>query len=391
MLSNNTYTKGLETGLSTLSPTDPSANLHRKRSLSELYSSLAMYAFLMVVSLSGNGLVVSAYVSNKWLRKAVTHTLVIGLAMADFLVGMVSLPFWMKITFSDYHGRQIDSHIYQVYITADIFIGTASILQLTGISIERSHAILRPFRHRQLPRKTFHIAVASVWLFSALLASLQPLQYGTEWQTPYTILTASVCFFIPVMVIITAYSCILVAAKSKGNLSQRKAHKTSLEKEIRLSLTVALITMLFIIAWLPLFVLTMIATFDPESLPSPIIFARLLQFVKWMHYCSSAVNPFLYSYRNPDMRRTIAVLLRRLVLQGPGVDEVFRRRSSDISTTRVRKVSICSDKSRKVSTESQQSCLGARSAFSRISVRGRGNSSEDKEMGHKRLEFNNNI
>lgn len=149
--------------------------------------------------------------------------------------------------------------------------------------------------------------------------------------------------------------------------------------------------MLFIIAWLPLFVLTMIATFDPESLPSPIIFARLLQFVKWMHYCSSAVNPFLYSYRNPDMRRTIAVLLRRLVLQGPGVDEVFRRRSSDISTTRVRKVSICSDKSRKVSTESQQSCLGARSAFSRISVRGRGNSSEDKEMGHKRLEFNNNI
>lgn len=234
MLSNNTYTKELETGLSTLSPTDPSANLHRKRSLSELYSSLAMYAFLMVVSLSGNGLVVSAYVSNKWLRKAVTHTLVIGLAMADFLVGMVSLPFWMKITFSDYHGRQIDSHIYQVYITADIFIGTASILQLTGIGIERSHAILRPFRHRQLPRKTFHIAVASVWLFSALLASLQPLQYGTEWQTPYTILTASVCFFIPVMVIITAYSSILVAAKSKGNLSQRKAHKTSLEKEVSL-------------------------------------------------------------------------------------------------------------------------------------------------------------
>lgn len=234
MLSNNTCTGSLETGLSTLSeaPTDPLVNLHPERSISELYSSLAMYAFLMVVSLSGNGLVVSAYVSNKWLRKAMTHTLVVGLAMADFLVGMVSLPFWMKITFSDYHGRRITSHIYQVYITADIFLGCASILQLTGISIERSHAILRPFRHRQLPRKTFHIAVASVWLFSAFLASLQPLQYGTKWQMPYTIVTASVCFFIPVMVIITAYSSILVAAKSKGTLSYHRAHKTSLEKEV---------------------------------------------------------------------------------------------------------------------------------------------------------------
>lgn len=219
--------------MSTLFTTNPSSpNLQTGRSSAELYLPLVMYAFLMVISLSGNGLVVSAYVSNKWLRKAVTHTLVIGLALADFLVGLVSLPFWMYITFSDYRGYQINDHAYQIYIIADIFIGSASILQLTGISIERSHAIVRPFRHRQLQRKTFYIAVASVWLLSAFLSSLQPLQYGTDWQMPYTILTASVCFFIPVVVILTAYSSILVAAKNKQTLSQHQANRATLEKEV---------------------------------------------------------------------------------------------------------------------------------------------------------------
>lgn len=125
-------------------------------------------------------------------------------------------------------------------------------------------------------------------------------------------------------------------------------------------------------AWLPLFTLTMLATFDPEGLPSSIIFARLLHFVKWMHYSSSALNPFLYSYRNPDLRRTICVLLRRVILRrGPGVDEVFKRRSSSMSSARLRKLSNTSERSRKTSSESQKSTPRARSGtvLSWLSIR----------------------
>lgn len=230
----DTYSPNLQSNLSTLQPTSPaSAHLQPGRSSAELYLSLASYAFLVIIIVIGNGLVVSAYVWNKRLRKAVTHTLIIGLASADFLVGLVSLPIWMSISLSAQRGHQFNKHIYQFYITTDIFIGGASILQLTGISIERSHAILRPLKHRLLQRKTFYIALATAWLLSAVLASLQPLQYGTDWQMPYTILAASVCFFIPVMVVITAYSSILVAAKSKETLNAHQAHKATLEKEVR--------------------------------------------------------------------------------------------------------------------------------------------------------------
>ena len=93
---------------------------------------------------------------------------------------------------------------------------------------------LRPFLHRRLQQKTLYIAVASIWVFSAVLSSLQPLQYGTDWQVPYTILTASACFFIPVLIIITAYGSIFVVAMKRKKLqSQNQTLTSSLDKEVR--------------------------------------------------------------------------------------------------------------------------------------------------------------
>lgn len=165
--------------------------------------------------------------------------------------------------------------------------------------------------------------------------------------------------------------------------------------QMKLCGTIALITLLFIIAWLPLFTLTMLATFDPKALPKPIIFSRLLHFVKWMHYSSSAINPFLYSHRNTDLRRTIAVILRRLVIRkGPGLNEVFRRRHSSLSTMPLRSLSITSDQSRKTSIEScQQSLPRAPSEFvsSYANIRRLGSLFEQKEKENVSAEGSNKL
>lgn len=157
-----------------------------------------------------------------------------------------------------------------------------------------------------------------------------------------------------------------------------------------MAFTVAIVTLLFVIAWLPLFSLTMVATFNPEVLPSPTTSARVLHFVKWMHYSSSAFNPFLYSYRNQDLRRTIMVLLQRLFLRrGPGVVEVFRsRRSSSAFASTFRKLSMSSDRSRKISTESQQSTFRARSGTVLPWIGSRRNSGKEKKCTKTE---NNNI
>ena len=60
------------------------------------------------------------------------------------------------------------------------------------------------------------------------------------------------------------------------------------------------------------------ATYDIESLPEPPYLSRLIAVVKMMHYTNSALNPLVYSVRNPEMRRTMtAILAKWLPLRTP--------------------------------------------------------------------------
>ena len=74
-----------------------------------------------------------------------------------------------------------------------------------------------------------------------------------------------------------------------------------------------MITGLFVIAWLPLFVVSVIATYYPQDLPSPLWTDRLLKFVKFCHYSHSAINPFVYAYRNKEMIKTFRYIGYKII------------------------------------------------------------------------------
>lgn len=312
-----------------------SASLSVKVTAAEEAVFVLFYIVLMLAVIAGNGLILGAFAMNAHLR-AVHSILIIGLSSADFLVGIIALPMWIYVSYCQYNNQDMDFYAYQVYITADIFIGAASILQLTGISIERCHAVLKPIQHKVLSKKIFYLGCTGAWMFAAIIASLQPLQYRS-WEKVYTMLNATLFFFIPSVIIIIAY--IFVFRRSKSNpgasLMRHRASRAMLAREIRLSLTVGLITVLFVLAWLPLFSLTMAATFHLELFPDRLTNQRLLGFVKWMHYSSSAINPFLYSYRNNDMKRTIKLIFDKHVLRkNICLKEMFPRGGTGVFSSR---------------------------------------------------------
>ena len=96
------------------------------------------------------------------------------------------------------------------------------------------------------------------------------------------------------------------------DLSEKKPRKkNAIKKEHKVAVTVLIITGLFFAAWLPYYVLL---TLGPICYPgcfpkSSKDVARLVAFSKWMHYGNSAVNVFVYSFRDVEMRRTFARLL----------------------------------------------------------------------------------
>ena len=77
---------------------------------------------------------------------------VAGLAVADVLVGLISIPMWMYMLFlsSKESNNSLENiQLNSIYDALDVFAALNSIFHLTAMSIERFFAAVYPRRHRQ--------------------------------------------------------------------------------------------------------------------------------------------------------------------------------------------------------------------------------------------------
>lgn len=277
------------------------------------------YAILIPVTLLGNGSVIAAFAANTRLRTA-TNILILGLAASDLLVGAFAVPFWTFIvSHADITAGYCFPAAYLVYISFDIFAGCASILQLTAIALERFFSTQWPLFHRKMPRYVYCIMMLVAWLCALTMAALQPLQTKTEtWRKSYTIALFVSCCCSPLVIIVTSYCYIFKISRFQVRRRKRSSSKHCGQtpggaiKELDVAITVAVITVLFVTAWFPFFVVTVIATFCLQCLPSPPALLHLVKFLKFLQYSSSAINPYIYAYRNIEMRKTLAKIVKKL-------------------------------------------------------------------------------
>lgn len=276
----------------------------------EIIFATIVYVLLALFVILGNILVIAAFRFNSRLR-TINNTFLVGLAVSDLLVGLISIPLWIYFSYCQQYLTCVDSQeLLTFYSTVDIFTGCASVLQLTAISIERYLAITRPINHRSYSMWIYYAMIAVAWCFAFIMAGLFPVQQH-KWQKPYSVILFTTCFALPALVILTVYAIIFQTAKgtSRARVQPAGTAKSPVHNETKIAATIAVITGLFVIAWLPFFVLNLIAEFCFPCLPSYPGILRLVRFVKWMHYSNSMVNPLVYAYRNGEMRKTFKRLL----------------------------------------------------------------------------------
>ncbi|RMX40852.1 hypothetical protein pdam_00006508 [Pocillopora damicornis] len=265
----------------------------------ENIASTILYCFLSLFVILGNVLVVAAFRFNRRLR-TINNTFLVGLAVSDLLVGLISIPLWIYISScQQLITCVIDQDLLTFYSTVDIFTGCASVLQLTAISIERYLAITRPINHRAYSMWIYYGMIMTAWSFAFIMAGLFPVQMN-KWQKPYSIILFTGCFAVPALIIVTVYAIIFQAAKGTTRARVHPAGHggNSAQSEAKIAATIAVITGLFIIAWLPFCIVNLFAEFWHHLLPPFPEILRLIRFVKWMHYSNSMVNPMVYAYRN---------------------------------------------------------------------------------------------
>ncbi|KAJ7376487.1 hypothetical protein OS493_034223 [Desmophyllum pertusum] len=263
----------------------------------------------------GNTIVMAAFKHNRKLRKR-NNMFLISLACSDCLVGVVSLPLWICISGLGISKGEV---LYSLFISFDIFSALTSVFHLTAISVERYVSVSRPFLYRRLSLQSYTGTIASTWVLAAVIASLTPLQGLFKLQRFYAPSFTIIGFIGPLIVISSMYAGIFRIARS---LSRRTPGascaaseincrvKRHLRKEIKMAMTLAVVSVFFFLAWLPFYVLLVTAVYCQHCMPGYPGLQRLVDFVKWMHYSNSAVNPFIYALRDPKMRREFLQLLQ---------------------------------------------------------------------------------
>lgn len=179
---------------------------------------------VMIATIIGNSLVIFCVCYYRRLRGR-TNYLIVSLAVADWLVGMVSNPFRLRqtINFEKWPTNLNDTGC-QFWIWIDMLCSAASILSLMAISIDRLIAILDPLKYEERMRtKHIYIMICIAWLFALVCACLSLVEWKKESvikitsqcsiaSKEYITFVATAAFFIPLVVVLVNYGIIFKVA-----------------------------------------------------------------------------------------------------------------------------------------------------------------------------------
>ena len=225
------------------------------------------------------------------------HFLLISLAVADLLVGLVSIPLFIA---NNYVESQI---LFGAFVrVGNMLPGFASTFTLATIALERMYAIGWPFRHRVLKTEAYVVAIATPWLL-AMIGAVSGSVLKNALPHESNSYSALLGIFLTLPVILTCLAYLAVWMKERSRLRRRQVHE---KRDVRLTKTVAIITTAFLLTWLPFQILLLGFKLCNSCLEG--LFAALY-ITKLLHYGNSVLNIFIYQVRNEEYRAALFKML----------------------------------------------------------------------------------
>ncbi|XP_063062338.1 D(3) dopamine receptor [Engraulis encrasicolus] len=177
-----------------------------------------LYALLILAIVFGNVLVCIAVLRERSLQTT-TNYLVVSLAVADLLVATLVMPWAVYLEVMG--GAWLFSRLYcNIFVTLDVMMCTASILNLCAISIDRYTAVVMPvlYNTTHSSRRRVSIMIAAVWILAFAVSC--PLLFGFNTtddpevcsisNPDFVIYSSVVSFYLPFVVTLLVYIRIYV-------------------------------------------------------------------------------------------------------------------------------------------------------------------------------------
>uniref|UniRef100_A0A087YRK0 Trace amine associated receptor 1 n=1 Tax=Poecilia formosa TaxID=48698 RepID=A0A087YRK0_POEFO len=281
-----------------------------------------LYGFLMLLStvtVCGNLLVVISIVYFKQLHTP-TNTLILSLAVADLLVGILVFPLSMAFSLSSCTYNE--SLFCKVRDSFDILFSTCSIMHLCCISVDRYYAVCQPLTYRsKISRHVAAIMIAVSWGVSALVSigvTIPRLKNEQCLENCFIdVLMANtigpiLSFYFPVVIILCIYLKIfLVAQRQARSIQSIKSGATASKMERKATKTLAIVLGVFLFCWSPFFLCITFLPFTSNPVPIPVI-----ETLNWLTLSNSMLNPFIYGFFYTWFRSAIKIIASGKILRG---------------------------------------------------------------------------
>ncbi|XP_066097443.1 D(3) dopamine receptor [Saccopteryx bilineata] len=183
------------------------------------------YCALILAIVFGNGLVCVAVLRERALQTT-TNYLVVSLAVADLLVATLVMPWvvYLEVTGGVWNFSRL---CCDVFVTLDVMMCTASILNLCAISIDRYTAVVLPVHYQhgmgQSSCRRVAIMITAVWVLAFAVSC--PLLFGFNTtgdpsvcsisNPDFVIYSSVVSFYLPFGVTVLVYARIYVVLRQR--------------------------------------------------------------------------------------------------------------------------------------------------------------------------------
>ena len=229
-----------------------------------------------------------------------TYSLLMSLAVADLLVGIFAVPFYIKAVVSQGYAWLL------VSISADVFTGITSIYTLAVISLERMFAVGWPLRHRTLNYRVYICTISIPWIIAAIFTTLVVLRISNMIGREHFFYCLVLIPGIPLVTICVANFVIWKKQKTPFR------DQNHIKREVKLAKTLALLTGISLFTWLPFQILNIL--FELKVTQNFHVFQLTLFIIKTLQFSNSFVNVIIYPFRIPEFKRTLFQILNFCVI-----------------------------------------------------------------------------
>ncbi|XP_042621649.1 trace amine-associated receptor 13c-like [Cyprinus carpio] len=254
-----------------------------------------------------------------------TNLIILSLAVADMLVGLIVMP--IEAT------RLIETCWYfgdtfcRLFLTMMGLLFSASLSNLVLVAVDRFVAVCHPLLYPQKITTTKTLIIVSLcWFCSsayniAIVMSLSHKKYACYGEctimitSDWTVLNLFLSFLIPCTLIITLYLRIFYVAHQQVKVINslvkggKHINESSVKRksERKAALTLGIIVTVYLVCWIPFFILSLTENTGMASTTAYILL--------WFLYINSGLNPLIYAFFYPWFKMSVKHILTLRIFQ----------------------------------------------------------------------------